>query len=96
MMSEGEFYDHILGQFSQISGDSHQKELWKNNKIRDLMTKFKNNGDPCFVKNALIVIMALFDDYLKDSYFLNSKSIKESSREKKDLILSFLKDIFRR
>ena len=93
-MMESEFYDLLFGQFSQLNGNPLEKELWKNNQIRNLMINFKEKADSMFIRNALLVIMALFDDYLKDSFFLNSKNIKELSQDKKGFIISILNELF--
>ncbi|MFX0073031.1 MAG: hypothetical protein ACFFAO_18290 [Candidatus Hermodarchaeota archaeon] len=93
-MMESEYYDLLFGQFSQLNGNSLEKELWKNNQIRNLMIDFKDKADSMFIRNALLVIMALFDDYLKDTFLLNSQSVKKISQEEKDLIISILKELF--
>jgi hypothetical protein len=56
------------------------------------MKNLHHKEDSQFIQNALIVIMALFDEYLKDSFHLKSKNIEELNDGAKETIISILKD----
>ena len=92
MSNEGEFYDHLFHNFYSLRNESNQIEIWKNRQITELMKNLHNRDDSRFIQNALIVIMALFDEYLKDSFHLKSKNIKELNDGKKETVISILKD----
>ncbi len=92
MSNEGEFYDHLFQSFYSLRNESNNIELWKNQQITELMKNLHHKDDSRFIQNALIVIMALFDEYLIDSFHLKSKNIKELNEGKKETIISILKD----
>lgn len=92
MSNEGEFYDHLFQNFNSLRNKSNKIELWKNQQITKLMNSIHDKDDSKFVQNALIVIMALFDEYLIDSFHIKSKNIKELNVIKKEVVLSILKE----
>jgi len=94
MSNEGEFYDQLFQSFNSLQNDSKKIELWKNQQITELMKNIHDKENKSFVQNALIVIMALFDDYLIDSFHLKSKDIKELNDRKKEAVISILEDEF--
>ena len=92
MSNEGEFYDHLFQSFYSLRHESNEIELWKNQRITELMKNLHNKDDSRFIQNALIVIMALFDEYLMDSFHFQSKNMKELNDGKKKTVISILKD----
>jgi len=53
-----------------------------------------SNNDKSFTKNALLLIMGLFDDNLNDTFFYNSENIHNATKGNKDVLLSILEDEF--
>ena len=92
MSNEGEFYDQLFQNFSSLRNDSSKIELWKNQQITELMKTIRDKDNSAFIQNALIVIMALFDEYLIDSFHLKSKSIEELNDGTKETVNSILKE----
>jgi hypothetical protein len=92
MSNEGEFYDHLFHSFNSLRNESNKLELWKNQQITELMNNIHDKDNIDFVQNALIVIMALFDEYLIDSFRQKSKNIKKLNDGKKQAVISILKD----
>ena len=93
MSNEGEFYDQLFQNFNSLHNESNiRAELWKNQQITQLMKNLHNKDDSRFIQNALIVIMALFDEYLIDSFHQKSKNVKELNDGKKEAVVSILKD----
>jgi len=86
MFNEEEFFTKIFDKFVKISSDP-EKELFKDRFLIDLMNKFKEEYDVEFVQNALVVVMALFDDHLKDTFYRKSENVKKlPENEKLELI----------
>ena len=54
-------YDCIINCFNQSKNDKILKEISKNRAILDLM-RTKHEIDPIILQNALILILALYDD----------------------------------
>ncbi|MFX1337546.1 MAG: hypothetical protein ACFFDK_02950 [Promethearchaeota archaeon] len=92
MSNEGEFYDHLFQNFNSLRNEPIKLELWKSHQITELMYKINDKDNKLFVQNALIVIMALFDEYLKDSYHHKSKNINELNDGKKEVAISILRE----
>ncbi len=90
-MSEAEFYDGIFDKYTELGHDSNKTELWKNQAIIELMSL----NDKCckdVVKNGLLIIIALFDDYLNDTFYFKSKNICDITNGKRSILVSLLKE----
>ncbi len=92
MSNEGEFYDQLFENFYSLHNELNKTELWKNQQITELMKNINDRNDSRFVQNALILIMALLDEYLIDSFHLRSKNIKKLNDGNREAVLSILKD----
>ena len=92
--TETEFYDKILTRFMELNSNGNRVELFKNQSIIELMTHMNSNNDKLFTKNALLLIMGLFDDNLNDMFYHNSESIHNATQGNKDVLLSILQDEF--
>ena len=92
--TETEFYDKILTRFMELNSNGNRVELFKNQSIIELMTLMNSNNDKLFTKNALLLIMGLFDDNLNDMFYHSSESIHNATQGNKDVLLSILQDEF--
>ena len=92
--SESKLYDKMLNLFSELNNNTIKSELLKNQSIIELMKLLNDNGDKLSVKNALLIIMALFDDCLVDTFYFNSKNIRNATDRNKNILISILKDEF--
>ena len=92
--TETEFYDKILTRFTELNSNGNRVELFKNQSIIELMTLMNSNNDKVFTKNALLLIMGLFDDNLNDMFYHNSQNIHNATKGNKDVLLSILEDEF--
>jgi hypothetical protein len=81
----------LFKEFKELNNNPTEIQLWKNNQIRELMNKFKNKQDNLALKNALLVLMTLFDDKIIDSFYLDSKDLENLNENNKETILSLLK-----
>ncbi|MHA1525635.1 MAG: hypothetical protein ACTSQD_01285 [Promethearchaeota archaeon] len=92
--TETEFYDKILTGFMELNSNGNRVELFKNQSIIELMTHMNSTKDKLFTKNALLLIMGLFDDNLNDTFYYNSENIKKKKKRNKDVLLTILEDEF--
>jgi len=94
LYTENEFYDKIITQFAELNSAGNKAELFKNQAIIELMTHMNSNNDKLFMKNALLLIVGLFDDNLNDMFYYNSESIHNATQGNRDVLLSILEDEF--
>ncbi|MFW9898680.1 MAG: hypothetical protein ACFFDO_05410 [Candidatus Thorarchaeota archaeon] len=94
MEDEIEFYYHLLEESSTISRNNYQKFVWKCRKIIELMDILNESYDKKIIRNMLIFILSLFDNYKTD--FLSSRGVelKELSETERKILISTLKDEF--
>lgn len=91
MINEAEYYSDLMKQFSYIRNNIYQRELWKNEKIIELMKISEKKCYHKFMQNSLIIIMSLFNNDFIDSYECESKIIDDLAESDKQLLLSTLK-----
>ena len=92
MFNEEEFYNQIFDKFIELSSDPDKIEVWKDRFFIDLMHRLKQEHDVDFVQNALVVIMALFEDHLKDEYYRKSENAKKLTESAKLELIEDLKE----
>ncbi|TFG24108.1 MAG: hypothetical protein EU529_05280 [Promethearchaeota archaeon] len=56
------------------------------------MNKLKEEHDVDFVQNALVVVIALFEDYLKDSFYRKSDNVKQLTESDKLELIDDLRE----
>ena len=94
MITENDFYEKVLTRFTELNSNGIKTELLKNQSIIELMTLMNSNNDKLFTKNALLLIMGLFDDNLNDIFYYNSEKIQNATKGNKDVLLSILEEEF--
>ncbi len=92
MFNEEEFYNQIFDKFVKLSSDPDKIEVWKDRFFIDLMHRLKQEHDVDFVQNALVVVMALFEDHLKDSFYRKSENVKKISEHDKLELIADLRE----
>lgn len=80
--------------FVEVNNTGNKAELFKNQAIIELMTHMNSNNDKLFTKNALLIIMGLFDENLNDTFYYNSENIQNATKGNKDVLLSILEEEF--
>jgi hypothetical protein len=85
---EEELYNEIVQKYIQ---SEKQKELWKNRIYIRLMNDFEKINNPKVIKNAIILMLSLFENIPPDIYNTRGKKIEEISMEKKEVILKQLR-----
>ena len=88
--NEGEFYDQFFESFNSLHEESNKLESWKMHQINELMTIFNDKNNSQIIQNGLIVIMAIFDENLKDSFYLKSKNVKNLNDVDKNAVKTIL------
>ena len=91
---ELDYYLSIIDFFQNENSNPETTELWRNKSFIQLMKVLKRTRRKEFVKNAIILILSLFDELPPDSY--NNKGIKPNSLTNSDKIsfINILKSEF--
>lgn len=89
---EVDYYSDILEQVSLILNDEDQAFIWKCHQIIDLMNYFKESKDKSFIKNALIIILSLFENFYIDLVLSKGIDLDEMSIQEKEILIETLKD----
>jgi hypothetical protein len=91
---ELDFYIKIIEFFQSNDVDRETTEIWKNKSLIELMKVLKRTKNKEFVKNAILLIISLFEHIPPDIY--NNKGVNtEIMKEKdKESYLSILKTEF--
>jgi len=79
---ELDYYLSIIDFFQNKSTDRETTEIWKNKSLIELMKVLKRTRKTEFVKNAIILLLSLFDQMPPDNY--NNRGIKVNSLTKGD------------
>ena len=88
------FYDQLFKSINSFKFESNKKDLWKIHQINLLMSRFKDKNSSNIIKNGLIIILAFFNDYLKDSFHSNNRDIKNLSDLEKKMVITILREEF--
>ena len=89
--SEMELYSKILDVYQNRQLDKEAIEIWKDKSYIDLMHVLKRTNNKNLVKNAIILILSLFEDIPIDLYETQGVDAKELKLEKKKAFISELK-----
>ncbi len=74
---ELDYYLSIIDFFQNQNTNRETTEIWKNKSFIELMKVLKRTRKKEFVKNAIILILSLFDEMPPDAY--NNRGIKVNS-----------------
>ncbi len=87
-------YTRIIDCFLENSSNIHQRELCKNNSIIKLINKSDCRNSDTFVKNALLLVLSLYDNKPADLYSSYGSDIEVCSDKDKESLLAVLKKEF--
>ncbi|MFX1410795.1 MAG: hypothetical protein ACFFA6_10600 [Promethearchaeota archaeon] len=90
MINEMDYYLNLIDEF-YFYKDKYQRELWKDEKIIELMRISKDIKNNKFLQNTLIFLMSLFNDHFVDTYECESKVIGDLLNSEKEILLSTLR-----
>ena len=91
---EAEFYSDIMNQAFAVLNDDDDKFIWKCHKIIELMNFLKESADEFFklvVKNALILLLSIFEDFYIDLVVSKSVELDAISKQEKEILIKTLK-----
>ena len=74
---ELDYYLSIIDFFQNQTAIKETTEIWKNKSFIELMKVLKRTSKKVLVKNAIILILSLFDEMPPDNY--NNRGIKVNS-----------------
>ena len=89
--SEYDYYSSII-EFSQNQNVNEEAvELWKNKSFIELMKVLERNSRKEFVKNAILLILSLFDEHPPDIYTSRGTNVNSLDNGEKKSYMSVLK-----
>lgn len=91
---EAIFYSEIMEQAFDILNNSNSRFIWECHKIIELMNILKESEKENFkliIKNALILLLSIFEDVYKASVDLKSVELDEPSKQEKEILINILK-----
>jgi hypothetical protein len=91
---EVEFYSNIMEQALAVLDKDDKKFIWKCRKIIELMDILNESYDKKIIRNMLIFILSLIDNYKTD--FLSSRGVelKRLSETERKILITTLKEEF--
>ena len=81
---ELDYYIGIIDFFQNQNTNRETTEIWKNKSLIELMKVLKRTRNKEFVKNAIILILSLFEEIPPDSY--NNRGMKANSLSNSDKV----------
>jgi len=87
-------YHRIINAYLNKEIEPEKTEIWKNRALITLMRMLHEERSDLQVRNALILLVTLFDDIPPDHFSNRGVDIKRLSRKEKDSFLANLKSEF--
>jgi len=91
---EMEYYTKILDFYQNQKFDKETVEIWKSKSYIELMQVLKRTHNKNLVKNAIILILSLFEELPLDIYDSSGQSVRELTEEDKNSYISHLRSEF--
>ncbi|MFX1392313.1 MAG: hypothetical protein ACFFAH_01950 [Promethearchaeota archaeon] len=91
---EVEFYSNIMEQALAVLDNNDEKFIWKCRKIIELMNFLKYSYNKLLVKNALILILSLFENHYIGLVTSKPKNLDYFSKQEKKILIDTLKEEF--
>jgi len=96
IIDEDELYDKILDLFSKEKKNPNLRVLLGARSIIELMKRMNNSKNKEVAKNAIIVLISLFDDYPPDIFDNIGADLESLSEEEREEAMDKLKEIFQK
>ena len=93
-LDESELFTKIINTFLDEGDKPDIKEIGKHKSIIELMDGLKSSHNKELAKNALILLLNLYDDYPPDLFSTLGHDIEALSDDDRDEAMDKLKDIF--
>ncbi|TFF85732.1 MAG: hypothetical protein EU518_00635 [Promethearchaeota archaeon] len=91
IMSESECYNRIINFFQKDTKDEEKIEIWKNRSYIKLMRKLNDDRSKVLAKNAILLILNLFENFPPDIYNNMGDKLEHLDSKEKQKVLSQLK-----
>jgi hypothetical protein len=91
---EMEYYTKILDFYQNQEFDRETVEIWKSKSYIELMQVLKRTNNKNLVKNAIVLILSLFEDLPLDIYDCSGQSVRDLKKEDKNAYLANLRSEF--
>ena len=91
---EMKYYTKILDFYQSQKFDRETVEIWKSKSYIELMKVLKRTNNKNLVKNAIILILSLFEETPLDIYDSSGLSVRELKQEDKNSYISHLRTEF--
>ncbi len=88
-------YTKILNIFLKVGDDERLKDIWKSRAMLKLMEKLKTHKNKNVVKNALIILLSLFEDVPADLFDSVGSDLENISEKERQEVILKLKEILR-
>ena len=92
--NELDLYLNIIDYSQKEQITKEEIEIWKDKSIIELMKYLKRTHNRNFVKNALILILSLFEDIPPDLYNNRGVKFNRIAEKDKDFLIEELKEEF--
>jgi len=92
--SELDYYSDIIEFFQNPNVNKETIEIWKDKSLIELMKVLERTSRKEFVKNAILVILSLFDEHPPDIYTSRGTNVNSLDNGEKGSYLSVLKTEF--
>ena len=87
-------YTKIIDCYLQNRNDTYQREMCKNNSIIKLINISECRNIDNFIRNALLLVLSLYDNKPADLYHNYGSDIESCSETDKEMLLAELKKEF--
>ena len=91
---EAKLYSDIMEQSFYVLNDYDDRFIWKCHIIIDLMDILEesvNESIKLVIKNALILLLSIFEDFYIDLFDSKSAEFEEISNQEKEILINTLK-----
>ena len=89
-----EYYAQLFEDFQNHKCNETQLEIWRCDKIIELMENLRFSVNREFVRDALVLILTLYYGYTRDYALIGAKDTKNLSRDERTDYLMILKTEF--
>ena len=92
--SEMDYYSDIIEFFQNPNVNNETIEIWKDKSLIELMKVLERTSRKEFVKNAILLILSLFDEHPPDIYTSRGTNVNSLDNREKKSYMSVLKREF--
>ena len=89
--SEMDYYSDIIEFFQNPNVNNETIEIWKDKSLIELMKVLERTSRKEFVKNAILLILSLFDEHPPDIYTSRGTNVNSLDNGEKKSYMSVLK-----